>query len=107
MGQECNGQFRSLGQEVGAHNMHTILLFVGVILILALAFALLPSLLSLVSALVWLLVVVPLVGTVIGMSLAFVIKRLLLPQGSPYRKSPAITTGCVAAGWLVVLLSSC
>ena len=96
-----------LDQVVWAYYMHTILLVVGVILILALAFALLPALLSLVSALVWLLVVVPLVGTGIGITLAFVIKRLLLPEGSSYRKSPAITTGCVASGWLVVLLSSC
>ena len=86
--------------------MHRIFLFVGVVLLLLLAFALLPPLFSLVSALIWLLLVVPLVGTTIGMALAFIIKRVLLSEGSPYRKSPAVTTGCVAAGWLVVLLSS-
>ena len=86
--------------------MHRIFLFVGVVLLLLLAFALLPALFSLVSTLIWLLLVVPLVGTTIGMALAFIIKRVLLSEGSPHRKSPAVTTGCVVAGWLVVLLSS-
>ena len=72
-----------------------------------LLFGILFEVLKLARALVWWLVVIPLVGTTLGLVFSYIIKRVILPKGSPHRESPAITTGAVATGWVLVLVSSC
>ena len=76
---------------------------------LVLVLYILPWLLSIVgaiSALIWWLVVIPVVGTVLGLFFSYVIKRVILSKDSPYRDSPVITLGAVVMGWLIVLISS-
>ncbi|MAD23481.1 MAG: hypothetical protein CMO44_04825 [Verrucomicrobiales bacterium] len=89
--------------------MTNFLVIGGAILVLVLALYILPWLLSIVgaiSALIWWLVVIPVVGTVLGLFFSYVIKRVILSKGSPYRDSPVITLGAVVMGWLIVLISS-
>ena len=81
----------------------------GVILVLVLAFYILPWLLSIVSAisaLIWWLVIIPVVGTLLGLFFSYVIKRVILSKDSPYCDNPKITLGAVVAGWLIVLILS-
>jgi len=79
---------------------------VGAILLVCLLFGLLPMLLNLVQGLVWLFVIVPVVGTVLGLFIAALIHRYILPPGSRHRGSGMVTLYTVAICWLVVLLSS-
>jgi phosphate/sulfate permease len=80
---------------------------IGSVVFGVLLFGILFEVLKLASALVWWLVVIPLVGTTLGLVFSYIIKRVILPKGSPHRESPAITTGAVATGWVLVLVSSC
>ena len=68
---------------------------------------LLPMLLDLVQGIVWLFVIVPVVGTVLGLFIAAIIHRYILSPGSRHRGSSTVTLYTVAACWLIVLLSSC
>ena len=89
--------------------MTNFLVIGGAIFVLVLALYILPWLLSIVgaiSALIWWLVVIPVVGTVLGLFFSYVIKRVILSKDSPYRDSPVITLGAVVMGWLIVLISS-
>jgi len=63
--------------------------------------------LKVASTLIWWLIMIPLLGSILGLAISYVIKRVILPKGSPHRENTAITTGAFAAGWLLVLLSSC
>lgn len=63
--------------------------------------------LKVASTLIWWLIMIPVLGSVLGLAISYVIKRVILPKGSPHRENPAITTGAFATGWLLVLLSSC
>ena len=65
------------------------------------------NMLKAVTALIWWLIMIPLLGSVLGLAITFVIKRVILSKGSPHRENPAITTWAFVAGWLLVLLSSC
>ena len=80
---------------------------IGAVVLGVLLLGILFEVLKLVSVLVWWLVVIPLVGTALGLVFSYIIKRVILPKGSRYRESPAITTGAVATGWVIVLLTSC
>ena len=62
--------------------------------------------LKVASTLLW-LIMIPLLGSILGLAISYLIKRVILPKGSPHRENPAITTGAFATGWLLVLLSSC
>ena len=79
---------------------------VGAILLVCLLFGLLPMLLNLVQGLVWLFVIVPVVGTVLGLFIAAIIHRYILPPGSRYGGSGTVTLYTVIACWLIVLLAS-
>jgi len=50
---------------------------------------------------------VPVVGTALGLFVAALIHRYILPPGSRHRGSGSVTLYTVAACWLVVLLTSC
>jgi len=81
-------------------------IFVGVVLaVLLLGVGL--NVLKVASTLIWWLIMIPLLGSILGLAISYVIKRVILPKGSPHRENPAITTGAFATGWLLVLLSSC
>ena len=79
---------------------------VGAILLVCLLFGLLPMLLNLVQGLVWLFVIVPVVGTVLGLFIAAIIHRYILTPGSRHEGSSAVTLYTVVACWLIVLLAS-
>ena len=85
----------------------SILWGIGAVLLIALLVGLLPLLLGLLQGLVWLFVIVPVVGTVLGLFFAGLIHRFILPRGSRHRGSGTVTLYSVAACWLIVLLSSC
>jgi uncharacterized membrane protein len=51
-------------------------------------------------------VIVPVVGTALGLFIAAIIHRYILPQSSRHRGSGTVTIYTVATCWLVVLLSS-
>ncbi|MDP6250848.1 MAG: hypothetical protein QGI20_02800 [Verrucomicrobiota bacterium] len=85
----------------------SILWAIGAALLIALVLGLLPLLLSLAQGLVWLFVIVPVVGTALGLFVAALIHRYILPPGSRHRGSGSVTMYTVAACWLVVLLTSC
>ena len=74
---------------------------------ICLLLGLLPMLLNLVQGIVWLFVIVPVVGTVLGLFIAAIIHRYILSPGSRHRGSSTVTLYTVAACWLIVLLSSC
>jgi phosphate/sulfate permease len=80
---------------------------IGAVLLVCLLLGLLPMLLDLVQGIVWLFVIVPVVGTVLGLFIAAIIHRYILPSGSRHRGSSTVTLYTVGASWLVVLLSSC
>ena len=75
---------------------------VGAILLVCLLFGLLPMLLNLVQGLVWLFVIVPVVGTVLGLFIAAIIHRYILTPGSRHEGSSAVTLYTVVACWLIV-----
>ena len=79
---------------------------VGAILLVCLLFGLLPMLLNLVQGLVWLFVIVPVVGTVLGLFIAAIIHRYILTPGSRHGGSSTVTLYTVIACWLIVLLAS-
>ena len=85
----------------------SILWAIGAALLIALVLSLLPLLLSLAQGFVWLFVIVPVVGTALGLFVAALIHRYILPPGSRHRGSGSVTLYTVAACWLVVLLTSC
>ena len=80
---------------------------IGAVLLVCLLLGLLPMLLDLVQGIVWLFVIVPVVGTVLGLFIAAIIHRYILSPGSRHRGSSTVTLYTVAACWLIVLLSSC
>ena len=80
---------------------------IGAVVFGVLLLGILFEVLKLASVLVWWLVVIPLLGTALGLIFSYIIKRVILPKGSPHRESPAITIGALAMGWVLVLLSSC
>ena len=80
---------------------------IGAVLLICLLLGLLPMLLNLVQGIVWLFVIVPVVGTVLGLFIAAIIHRYILSPGSRHRGSSTVTLYTVAACWLIVLLSSC
>ena len=63
--------------------------------------------LKVATTIIWWLIMIPLLGSILGLAISYLIKRVILPKGSPHRENPAITTGAFATGWLLVLLSSC
>ena len=79
---------------------------VAAILLVCLLLGLLPMLLDLVQGLVWLFVIVPVVGTVLGLFIAAIIHRYILPPGSRHGGSSTVTLYTVIACWLIVLLAS-
>ena len=79
---------------------------IGAVLLVCLLLGLLPMLLDLVQGIVWLFVIVPVVGTALGLFIAAIIHRYILPPGSRHRGSGTVTLYTVATCWLVVLLSS-
>ncbi len=79
---------------------------IGAVLLICLLLGLLPMLLNLVQGIVWLFVIVPVVGTVLGLFIAAIIHRYILPLGSRHRGSGTVTLYTVGVCWLVVLLSS-
>ncbi|MDP7293416.1 MAG: hypothetical protein QF497_14435 [Verrucomicrobiota bacterium] len=85
----------------------SILWAIGAALLIALVLSLLPLLLSLAQGFVWLFVIVPVVGTALGLFIAAIIHRYILQPGSRHRGSGSVTMYTVAACWLVVLLTSC
>ncbi|MBC8245473.1 MAG: hypothetical protein H8E20_13880 [Verrucomicrobia bacterium] len=96
----------------GEHNtgrvmVNSILWSIGAVLLIVLLLWLLPLLLGVLQGLVWLFVIVPIVGTVLGLFIAALIHRFILPRGSRHRGSGTVTAYSVAACWLIVLLSSC
>lgn len=84
----------------------SILWTIGAVLLIALLLALLPLLLSVVQGLVWLFVIVPVVGTALGLFIAVIIHRYILRPGNRHRGSRTVTLYTVGACWLVVFLSS-
>ncbi|HJO08369.1 MAG TPA: hypothetical protein QGH16_00860 [Verrucomicrobiota bacterium] len=84
----------------------SILWTIGALLLIALLLGLLPLLLSLVHGLVWLFVIVPVVGTALGLFIAAIIHRYVLTSGSQLRGSSTVTLYTVVACWLVVLVAS-
>ena len=85
----------------------SILWAIGAALLIALVLGLLPLLLSLAQGFVWLFVIVPVVGTALGLFVAALIHRYILPPESRHRGSGTVTLYTVAICWMVVLLSSC
>ena len=79
---------------------------IGAVLLIALLIGLLPLLLSVVQGLVWLFVIVPVAGTVLGLFIAALIHRYILPPGSRHRRSGTVTFYTVAICWMAVLLFS-
>ena len=80
---------------------------IGAVLLVCLLLGLLPLLLDVMGVVVRVFVIVPVVGTVLGLFIAALIHRYILPPGSRHRGSGTVTLYTVAICWLVVLLSSC
>ncbi len=80
---------------------------IGVVLLVCLLLGLLPLLLDVMGVVVRVFVIVPVVGTVLGLFIAAIIHRYILSPGSRHRGSSTVTLYTVAACWLIVLLSSC
>ena len=95
------------GSKAGRVIKKSTLWTIGLVLLIALLLGLLPLLFSVVQGLVWLFVIVPVAGTVLGLFIAALIHRYILPPGSRHRGSGTVTLYTVAICWLVVLLSSC
>ena len=76
-------------------------------MLICLLLGLLPMLLNLVQGIVWLFVIVPVVGTVLGLFIDAIIHRYIRSPGSRHSGSRTVTLYTVAACWLIVLLSSC
>ena len=95
--------------RIGILFMSNLLLIGGGVFLLIQAFYVLPWLLSIVSAislLLWWLILIPLIGTVLGLGISYVIKRVIISKESPHHNNPVITIGSVSVGWLIVLISS-
>ena len=84
----------------------SILWTIGALLLIALLLGLLPLLLNLVQGLVWLFVIVPVVGTALGLFIAAIIHRYVLTPGSQLKGSSTVTLYTVVACWLIVFLAS-
>ena len=95
------------GSKAGRVIKKSTLWTIGLVLLIALLLGLLPLLLSVVQELVWLFVIVPVAGTVLGLFIAALIHRYILPPESRHRGSGTVTLYTVAICWMVVLLSSC
>ena len=80
---------------------------IGAVLLICLLFGLLPLLLDVLGVAVRVFVIVPVVGTALGLFIAAIIHRYILPLGSRHRGSGTVTLYTVAICWMVVLLSSC
>ena len=74
---------------------------------ICLLFGLLPLLLDVLGVAVRVFVIVPVVGTALGLFIAVIIHRYILRQGNRHRGSRTVTLYTVGACWLVVFLSSC
>lgn len=79
---------------------------IGAVLLICLLFGLLPLMLDVLGVAVRVFVIVPVVGTALGLFIAAIIHRYILPQSSRHRGSGTVTIYTVATCWLVVLLSS-
>ena len=80
---------------------------IGAVLLICLLLGLLPLLLDVLGVAVRVFVIVPVVGTVLGLFIAAIIHRYILPLGSRHRGSGTVTLYTVGACWLVDFLSSC
>ena len=45
--------------------------------------------LKVASTLIWWLIMIPLLGSILGLAISYLIKRVILPKGSPHRENPA------------------
>lgn len=79
---------------------------IGAVLLVCLLLGLLPLLLDVLGVAVRLFVIVPFVGTALGLFIAAIIHRYILRPGNRHRGSRTVTLYTVGACWLVVLLSS-
>ena len=79
---------------------------IGAVLLICLLLGLLPLLLDVLGVAVRVFVIVPVVGTALGLFIAAIIHRYILPLGSRHRGSGTVTLYTVGVCWLVVLLSS-
>ena len=80
---------------------------IGVVLLVCLLLGLLPLLLDVMGVVVRVFVIVPVVGTVLGLFIAAIIHRYILTPGSQHRGSSTVTLYTVVACWLIVFLASC
>ena len=80
---------------------------IGAILLICLLFGVLPLLLDVLGLAVRVFVIVPVVGTVLGLFIAAIIHRYILRSGNRHTASSTVTLYTVGARWLVDFLSSC
>ncbi len=80
---------------------------IGAVLLICLLFGLLPLLLDVLGVAVRVFVIVPVVGTVLGLFIAAIIHRYILRPGNRHTASSTVTLYTVGACWLVVFLASC
>ena len=80
---------------------------IGAVLLVCLLLGLLPLLLDVMGVVVRVFVIVPVVGTVLGLFIAAIIHRYILPLGSRHRGSGTVALYTVGVCWLVDFLSSC
>lgn len=79
---------------------------IGAVLLICLLLGLLPLLLNVLGLAVRVFVIVPVVGTALGLFIAAIIHRYILPLGSRHRGSGTVTLYTVGACWLIVFLAS-
>ena len=79
---------------------------IGAVLLICLLFGLLPLMLDVLGVAVRVFVIVPVVGTALGLFIAAIIHRYILPPGSRHGGSSTVTLYTVIACWLIVLLAS-
>ena len=78
----------------------------GAVLLICLLFGLLPLLLDVLGVTVRVFVIVPVVGTVLGLFIAAIIHRYILRPGNRHTASSTVTLYTVGACWLIVFLAS-
>ena len=83
------------------------LLIIGAVLLICLLFGLLPLFLDVLGLAVRMFVIVPVVGTALGLFIAAIIHRYILRSGNRHTASSTVTLYTVDACWLVVFLASC
>ena len=80
---------------------------IGAILLICLLFGVLPLLLDVLGLAVRVFVIVPVVGTALGLFIAAIIHRYILRSGNRHTASSTGTLYTVGDCWLVVFLASC